>query len=366
MQCPHCGFENLPGIVICTRCRAQLVAARPSSAAEFLPPRAGRWKWLRPLHYFLNVWGDRLPAFLPPAISSFFVSAWGISREAVAALLFSAVPGLGHLLRGQRLQAMGVIAVWCALIWLAVIWFGHWFGGLCRGLLIGLHAGAAMHAAGVRRIPVLRQRLACGAMLLLLCGGAYVLLYLWLSRDYEVIAAPFACEDLDVMPGDLLLMRRIANFSGCQRGDLVMQRERHLSMRTGAFGNVYLVLPERTLLRLIAFGGEEVMIADGKVSISGINDAEAAHLARGIPLPRTPLRLTLGEREAMAVAPLNTAALRYAPDQDLLREVWAQVFPFPESSLYAKGVAVYHPLWRRHWFAAAPARQQAVPQGAKK
>ncbi|MCX7933850.1 MAG: hypothetical protein N3A66_01160 [Planctomycetota bacterium] len=352
MQCPHCGFENLPGIVVCVRCRAQLVAEKPSSDAELLPPRPGRWKWLRPVQYYLNALIDRLPRSMPTALRRLFFSTYSLSQEAIAAMALSAAPGLGHFLRGHRRQAVAVVAIWILLVALAVIWFGHWFGWLCLGLLIGFHASAAMHASDVRLIPVLRQRLLCGAMLLVLFGSAYGLLYMVLSRDYEVIAATFACEDLDVVPGDLILMRRVHDFSECQRGDLIIRREPYYRYVPIA-GNVYGAIPQRALLRLIALGGEEVLIADGKVSISGLSDEEAARLTAGVPLPREPLRLAVAKGQALAVAPLNLVNMAMPgaiPQVDMARGAWETVFP--TSYLYARGVAVSHPIWRRHWFAS--------------
>ena len=44
MQCRICGFENMPGLEVCTHCGTSLKFTGPRDVKDFMPPRAGRLK----------------------------------------------------------------------------------------------------------------------------------------------------------------------------------------------------------------------------------------------------------------------------------------------------------------------------------
>ena len=358
MQCPQCGFENLPKNTSCTRCRAQLVVDGPVVKTDFVPPRARDWKFVRPLRYRMIALCDLLPTGMPARIRRMFVGDAILPRESLAALLFSVIPGLGHLLSGQRRVAGAIFCGWLLLLALNVLLFGSTIGYICLGLLMSGHAIAAAHAGQVHtHIGSLRGRLSLVLLLLIFTALVYGGLYARVLRMYDLVPTALDFADLGAVAGDQILVRRGPHTWA--RGDIAVASEENRLIAVGPDGGrtgeaaAFRVYGE-VLLRVIALPGERVQIGPQGVTIAGVDAASLQLWTRGTPLPQKPMEIVVPPGQMVAVVPATVPE-----GVNLARSIWFNYYLRPMGAVSGRGVAVYFPLLRRHWFEAN--RSTALP-----
>ena len=143
MQCPACAFENMPGNQACARCGAQLVTDE-IDPNDLRPPRATTGKKHR-LQYALNRIIDRFPRTRPRWLR-WLDADFGLPSHAIAAVLWSAIPGLGHLMTGRRRAAAVSLGVWLLIFGVAVNFYpgARWW--TAAGVLLSWHAQVAFDA----------------------------------------------------------------------------------------------------------------------------------------------------------------------------------------------------------------------------
>jgi hypothetical protein len=353
MQCPQCGFENLPKNTACTRCRAQLVVDGPVVKTDFEPPRARDWKFLRPLQYRIFALQDRLPADLA-RFRRIFNNEDVLPTDAWAALFCSVIPGLGHLIVGQRRAATVVFCGWILLLVLGVLLFGSTAGHVFLGLLMSGHAVAAAHASGMRsHIASLRGRLTLILMLLFVTASVYGGLYAFALRSYDLATAAVDYADLGISTGDQVLVRR--GVQTWARGDVAVASEtnRWVTLRPDNGTNgvaAVLQMQGDVLLRVIALPGERVQVGPQGVAIEGVDASLLQSWTRGALLSRKPMEIVVSPNHIIAIGPATVPDNEAYAAYDFGLILWNQFYLRPVDSVSGRGIAVYFPLLRRHWF----------------
>jgi hypothetical protein len=226
MTCPHCGFENLEENTECFRCGQAL----DLTDVEVVPDRLRRGpssRWAERGHRRVPQW--KAPVAAIPRL------------DATGCALFSVVPGLGHMLYGQRLRGLMLALLWLSAIgvaWYAdppllltrdvvVDWLQH-----PRWLPITTHAWIIADAWQMR----LRQcgvRVSTGELCLVTMVAVVLLaapntqLEMHQLHDAALGLRPMLVrEDLDdaaIQDGDTVLFREVGGHSdGLQAGDVVL------------------------------------------------------------------------------------------------------------------------------------------------
>ncbi len=100
MQCPSCGFENMPGQKSCALCASSLVATPEQEG--FLPPRAHHRTVAQRLRYWTNA--DTYASRSRLALARVKLQL-GVSRPVVEPewwhVVLCIIPGVGHALLGR-------------------------------------------------------------------------------------------------------------------------------------------------------------------------------------------------------------------------------------------------------------------------
>jgi hypothetical protein len=343
MQCPLCGFSNIPGTERCTRCRAQLVATEPAAAADFLPPRAGKLKGFRPLLYAVNRLVVGRKSRLLARIGRFFDRSGSVPGEAVAATILSVVPGLGHLAVGRRLGALVAFLGWAFTVLITANFYAGVTGGLLLGSLIGWHASVIFDAGKLQQhLGDVRDRLTTMLFILIVAAIPYFLLDRLVMSYVEFVVSPFNIEALDIRQGDVLLSWRGRNDLGQVRaGDVVSFTTTHLTH----VGFVYFASSEVTCGRIVAAGGDDVTLSESGVVVNG-TAVDSADLPSGrLQVPRGTTRPRIPQGSVFVTLSLTYAG-HHAPQGG--SNVWHQLVVVPAGSLRGKVSGVYLPLGRRH------------------
>lgn len=231
MQCPSCGFENMPGVRQCPVCSTSLEAK--GKTESLLPPRAKdrtlrqRLSWGlggSPEPSGMSRWLAGLRAMTVPR-SQFSPWAW-LTPRSFAMIMLSAIPGLGHiyLLNKKRvgrfmlLGSLAAVAVAAVLIRTPI----------CDLLLYCVLSCSmfSMFAAtdrlrGGSKHPDERLRAWVGIGLLVVCFylGSYVTLRVALDPVLGFVQVLEGVQTQVVRPGDSLLLLRRGTFG---RGDVVV------------------------------------------------------------------------------------------------------------------------------------------------
>lgn len=270
MECPRCGFDNMPGSAVCFQCHADLKAPVAVSAEMFYPPRSAETKP-----------GKALQRSRPQA--SPYWNQFKREASVAARSLCSVVPGLGQWLNGQRRKGMELFACACGLLALNLIFLRWPVSPLLVWLLVGLVGYSMLDAALVgisiaTGIPVRdRLRVAVGAALL-------VLAFLLLART-GILAATNLVFLRVAIPGDM---------PGFSAGEVILAR--HARGVTPSRGELVVVQRARwadSIEVVLGMSGEEVS-ADGDALRVG-----------GTALPDD-LRLPLPAPDTRLVVPANS------------------------------------------------------------
>ncbi len=344
MQCVNCGFENMPGVQACVRCGAPLQVAQ-AKAADFMPPRAGRWKFLRPLKYLHNRILNSAPS-LPPGLVLPFINFNG--TDLLAALL-SVVPGLGHLLV-RRWRAAGIaILVWFLLA-AATVWYCLGTPGwILAGLLMSWHAMVIMDAGRVG------QNVADHAWRV---GIAFLIIVFLTFGYYSIprplmLACPWPVPALKINANDILWGWRRQTTAELSRDALVFVEVNARGLGMG-FGGVYLTVPAGPAIGCLAgLPGDELVFTPAGIRLNGVL----------LPLANLPGReqlllpvageiaVKVPEDHFLVVLPLEVGRIRrgFAGD-DICRILYNSMFVVERSRFIGRPAGVYLPIRNRRLF----------------
>ncbi len=352
MQCPICGFENMPEQNSCTRCRAKLKLPEPVSPRELTPPRAGCLRCFRPAAYWFNRAADCLPAKMPEGFARIFRGDTELPGDSLAAMYFSICPGLGHLLAGRRRAAALAFGVWLLAVVLAANFYYGIAGSLLAGLIVSWHAGVVFDAGRVGQFAAdVRTRLRIILWVLVIAAAAYFMLNRLLHHYLDLVALPYQVAELGLKEGDILLVRRFPRQAAVtlERGDMAaatrQESDSYVGIGTGMY--VDFRLEGLMMVRILAIPGDKVEVSRKGIRVNGALLARDMLPAGNIPLPETPVSFTVGENQVLGVSPVRLVA--NVANVDLAEFIWNRLYRLPKASLYGRAVAVYLPLGRRRF-----------------
>jgi hypothetical protein len=307
MQCSQCGFENMPGLERCGRCRC--VLAVPATL-DVHPPRAGFGRGFRAI----GNWTRRRLAsmrLLPVVrVGTAGADAGRAAAEPVLAGAVSVVPGLWHLATGNLSRVRSLWPAWLALLFVGLFLAGTTAGSWLVGTAIAVHAVIVCDAADVRRraghwsARVAVTLLAFAA----LAFFPYTVAARFARGHVSVSLAGVDMPEEALEAGDGLLVWASAyRNEDPQRGDLAVYDIRPAS------GPGYRLRGARLATRVLGLPGDRVCVAGDGISVTDPNGNRYAY-ASPSGLGAQDAELELHEDEYFCLPPeLRVAGGRGAP-----------------------------------------------------
>lgn len=271
MQCPSCGFQNLPGLTQCARCSGMLSLAE----VDVQPYRAAD-RWVRWRH---RRWRRRNAAPLTSRIASYLRDEWERSGlgtrsrgpdeptmgERFKWIAASIIPGLGHLLiprerrRGRWILGCYVAALLGSLLFMSSAWT------IFMAIMLGIHTYAFIEAV-FRRSPHAWWQPMLTSLLVL-----PMLMYLLYQPTAWLLAGVAQLEPLGgIVESDYLHERDVVLVPGrwvaqqqFQPGDVVSY------VQPGCEGSGWYVREGASIDRILAGPGDKVDIRNSVIRVNG-------------------------------------------------------------------------------------------------
>lgn len=173
MQCPNCGFENIPGQELCARCQGLLDLA----GVDVEPPRRAQRTLVRRLRF----WWSRLAIAERLPVSDQSRSALASLEDPIRSLAkWMWLPGMAYFLRGRVISGLTFLILWLAAIVLAVLRMGLPSGWFFASLVVSIHAAyVATLIQSFRGQDSLRVRMLIGLVTFLAVGLCLYLPVIW-------------------------------------------------------------------------------------------------------------------------------------------------------------------------------------------
>jgi len=291
MQCPSCGFQNLPGLQLCARGTSRL----SFDDVEVMPYRAGerwaRWRRLRVrwqrrtlfTERLVGLWdrlmrrgywaGTRSPEEVPPAERIFWVGA-------------SIIPGLGQIVSRRRLRGWCILAGYVLALVASVLFMSSaWM--FFTAIVLSVHTYAVtdciFHRAGyARRITTIATSLVVFVALTL---GPYRGAT-WLLGGFarvEQLTADTRSTLLDT--NDVLLLNGRWNRPRYAPGDIVSYQIEDHGRAHG--GDGWYIVGGVLIDRILAGPGDHVVCKDGQLTVNGKLPAKGRGLLAPVVLPES-------------------------------------------------------------------------------
>ncbi len=259
MQCPNCGFENIPGQELCARCQGLLDLA----GVDVEPPRRAQ----RTLGRRLRFWWARVARAERLPISDQSRSALASLGAPIRLLAkWMWLPGMAYFLRGRVVSGLIFLILWLVAIVLAVLRMGLPSGWFLASLVVSIHAAyVASLIQSFRPRDSLGVRVVIGLLTFLVVGSCLYWPVIWTARGFarsvtvtNVRSTP-ALQDGDVIVHEGRWLRP-ETFG---RGDLVL----YDIVGVGARG--YYVRGGPSVDRVVGGPGDVVAVKQGILSVNG-------------------------------------------------------------------------------------------------
>ncbi len=289
MECPNCSFQNTPGMTTCVRCQSRL----DFSDVYFLPPRARGSVKVRHVRRRLGASSFRLRERCSAATQ--WLDDQLHPDVDWPAVLWSIVPGLGHLRLGHRTVGLVALAAWLSLLVLAGANIATGRGWLFAILAIGLHCFVVslLLAPALSQLPV-RQRMLIGFVTYLaLIATLYGPVTLVSRTCFRLIPIDGVRTTATLANGDIILCSGTwTTPRSFHPGDLVVYEIRGLNSQG------VMIEPGLGLDRIVGLPGDRVT-SDGHVLT-----------VNGVALP--PDRLPIGGLSSLPILDFVVGAGEYA------------------------------------------------------
>ncbi len=300
MQCPSCGFQNLPGLQLCARCTSRLSL----DGVDVTPYRAGdrwaRWRrlrlrWQRRTLFterLADLWdrllrrgywaGARSPEEVPPAERIFWVGA-------------SIIPGLGQIVSHRRRRGWCILAGYLLALVASVLFMSSaWM--FFTAIALSVHAYAVtdciFHRAGyVRRMTAVATSLVVFVALAL---GPYRGATWLLGGFAQVEQLTADTRSTFLQAGDVLLLDGRWNRHGYAPGDIVSYWIDNHGRAHGGGG--WYIVGGVLIDRILAGPGDHVVCEDGRLTVNGKPPAQGRGLLAPAVLPKA-LDIVVKENE---------------------------------------------------------------------
>lgn len=323
MECPSCGFQNIPGLRQCARCQSLLdlggISIEPPRAPAGALSRSVRGGRHRLLAIVRRV--DALRESLRRAVPA-------IDGADGRAILWSLIPGMGQLRRGRFVLGGAVLAVWCLALPLAILGTGTAGGWFWLMVAMCAHAmGIAAALAPALHNSSLILRLLIGAVIIALLQ---LLIYTPMIGLFDPLLTLARLRDLPaspvITPGDLLVISdRWTRPDQFTRGDLVLYEIEPMS------GPGWYIPAGSAVDRIIGMPGDVVRIKGGVLSVNG--QPVPAELAPLGPVSDLPDMLwTAGDGEYIVV-PSLLLRVYGAPQQNAVHQTLQSSAVLPEQRI---------------------------------
>ena len=364
MKCPACGFENVPGEDRCGRCNGQLKEAKQDrSPREMMPPRAGRFKFLRPVAYSIRRSMDKLPERMPLRLSGIFTRG-SLPGDAMMAMMLSFVPGLGHLMDGRRrAAALGFVGWFLLLLIVLQFRIGLW-GGLLGGFLVSWHVSVILDAG--RPQVHLRERSDVFRLMipvLILCMLAYGCVDRALRQRFFVSACHYDVPPLEIRSGEVLLFRRQRLEQDSIQRDEIWLQPRNVGGARIHIGQELVMDLQRAgdiPYWVVGLPGDLVEVAQDGARINGKLIDLGEILGDPTFLPSDPIFMTVPEGYVFALTHYIVGG-RGAVYQGVL---WQNLFMVQRNNLRARALAIYLPITKRRMLRVSSERERGKGGGS--
>ncbi len=343
MQCAVCDFENMSDQQRCVRCGAQLILTGQEMAEDYMPPRSKGSRKLRPVQYFFNRMLEKKDFGLLGRLARFFGKSNMLPGWSIAAMLFSVIPGLGHLLDSRIKSGVISFSVWVGFAIMVALHCVGVVGTVLSGMMFGWHASVVFHAGRIKEhIIDTRKRIRTVLAILVVTFTIYALIFITIYSYIDFMTCAFDVAALDLRKGDTLLIRE-GRFKAedLQRGDIISVN--FSSLRdSGGYG-----------IRISDVGAAEVLGLPGdKIQISSegftVNSdlIEPDMLAKGsLPMPDVAISIIVPESHVYAVCPFGGKI-----EGRVAVRVWRDLLVIKAEEIQGKAIGIYLPMYRRHFF----------------
>ncbi|MDI6783323.1 MAG: hypothetical protein QME64_04400 [bacterium] len=172
MQCQYCGFENLPGVTECVNCNNPVIRKIPNlKISPHLHPIRRR---IDQFFYGLKLRFQRSDKLEKPAEYADGIpveeSIWVSLRFAInpqvgksiwyhnpwLAALFSILPGLGQVYKGEWIKGAIFFIFWLVSLTLALLYAGTGWGTFTWSTVLSIYAAALLDAITYKIIDLSR------------------------------------------------------------------------------------------------------------------------------------------------------------------------------------------------------------------
>lgn len=266
MQCPSCGFQNLPGLSSCARCMSTLMFEN----IDVQPYRAGTLRSYR-LRLFAGVRGLRVWTLLPFArrVSAYVAEeVRGIrlgGRVRPGTILASLVPGLGLMLAGEHRRGRLVMLGYAVALIASIVFMAHAWT-LFYAAVISLHAYSIVATILLGAPYILPRTAVLTGLLVVLMLQVFLYMPLAWGAHHLVWFQQLGGDihGTRMLQGDVLAVEgtwfRPVNFG---RGDVVSYR-----MRAGR-GQGWYTAEGLSVDRILAMAGDRVTSVQGTIHVNG-------------------------------------------------------------------------------------------------
>jgi signal peptidase I len=291
MQCPSCGFQNLPGLQQCARCTSRL----SFDDVDVIPYRAGdrwaRWRRVRLRWQRRTLLTERLGDLWDRVTRrDYWSRAAGSPDEIPTAqrifcVAVSIVPGLGHVLTRRRLRGGCILGGYLAALIASVVFMSSAWT-FFTAVALSLHTYAVtdciFYKAGyVRRITAVATGLVVFVALAL---GPYRGATWFLGGFAQVEQLTVDTRSTLLDAGDVLLLTGRWNRPRYAPGDIVSYV---ISDQGRPHGGGWYIVGGILIDRILAGPGDRVVCKDGRLTVNGKPPPQGRGLLVDVALPGT-------------------------------------------------------------------------------
>jgi hypothetical protein len=341
MQCPGCGFQNMPGSEGCVRCGSSLNVA--TMLIDVHPPRkgglAGAWRRIRALRWTWAGLRDRLVRSYSTFVESRAARFHGRGTEK-GILWRLPVPGWAHIFCGQIWEGCFFLAAFAACFLVGLLDWGDNLGAAMLAVAFVIHQTAVLDVlnqySADKSFDARIRRSAWGVAFLSFC--VYFPVFLLFLAVAEPMRVEFPVGPL--RPGDVVLINR---WTIVRPGEVVLYDAPQDDVtRTGMHERIYVQVGGLCIDRVLAAAGDQVIWADGKLLVNGI-ESPWQPLAPSAVSSRFSMTVPSGD---VLIFP---SAMQWTAEAQSNASVWSSVSCVPRDQITGTIYFRWQPVSRRGW-----------------
>jgi signal peptidase I len=278
MQCASCGFENMPGSEACARCASSLSIA--TAVMDVHPPRAGKLsKKIRRVMPKRALYAVREELVTTRAATRALQQrvwgglTWG-EKPPWAVRWRSVVPGWSHFYAGYRVR--GHAYLWCFLACLVpgLLMMGTTAGSFLLGLAFSVHASAVVDVFNFYLPKGSFGQLMLRSLWVTALVAAVVYAPIWWLGSWVISLRTLQTTMGPFVEGDVVIMNQWVHSKDWPHvGQVVLyripQNQEETQHGANGHGRRIVIYDGERIDRVIALGGDEVVIDNGILKVNG-------------------------------------------------------------------------------------------------